>query len=75
MNENMDVADYIREVRIILADSIDTLLNLEYEVQFDKDEEIVPMKSPAELVDMIYDVSDSEKLKKAESRLMERQPF
>jgi hypothetical protein len=75
MTGSVDLVDYIREVRIILADSIDTLLNLEYETQFDKDDEIVPVNNPVELVDMIYDVTNSEKLKKAESRFMERQPF
>jgi hypothetical protein len=75
MNDRTDLVDYIREVRIILADSIDTLLNLEHDALDDKNEEIVPINSAVELVDMSYDVAESQKLKNAETGLMERQPI
>ncbi|CAE6499173.1 MAG: hypothetical protein QXE84_05295 [Candidatus Nitrosotenuis sp.] len=72
MSENSDVVDYIKEVRMILADSIDTLLNLQYDLCYDKDDEIVPINSAVELVDMSYDLSHSEKLKKAETEFLRR---
>lgn len=72
MNDNSDLVDYIKELRMILADSIDTLLNLEYETVYEKDEEIIPINNVVELVDMSYDVANSVKLKQAESELMKR---
>lgn len=72
MNDNSDLVDYIKEVRMILADSIDTLLNLEYETVYEKDEEIIPINNVVELVDMSYDVANSTKLKQAESEFMKR---
>ena len=75
MNDGADIVDYVREVRMILADSIDTLLNLEYDVLIEKDDDVVPISSAIELVDMSYDVAESQKLKSAEAELMKRQPF
>lgn len=74
MSDNSDVVDYIREVRMILADSIDTLLNLQHDMT-EVDEEITPVESVVELVDMGYDVALSEKLKKAETEFLKREPF
>jgi len=74
MYDEPDVVDYIKEVRMILADSIDTLLNLQHDVS-DVDDEIVPVNSAAELVDMGYDVSHSERLKRAESDFLKREQF
>jgi hypothetical protein len=73
MNDSSDLVDYIKEVRLILADSIDTLLNLEYDVLYEKDDEIVLVSSVVDLVNMSYDVAETEKLKNAESGLLERQ--
>ena len=75
MSDNADVVDYIREVRMILADSIDTLLNLQHDICEDKDEEITPITSAVELVDMSYDVSYSEQIKQAQSEFMKREPL
>ena len=75
MSDGADLVDYVKEVRMILADSIDTLLNLECEALNEKDEKVVPVSSVIELVDMSYDVAESQKLKNAESELMKRQPF
>jgi len=75
MSDGADLVDYIREVRMIFADSIDTLLNLESDALDEKQEEIVLITSAAELVDMSYDVAESQKMKSAEAELMKRQPF
>lgn len=73
MNESSDLADYIKELRMILADSLGTLLNLEHESAYEKDEEIVPINNVVELVDMSFDVAHSEKIKLAESEFLKRQ--
>lgn len=75
MNDGADLVDCIREVRMILADSIDTLLNLESDALDEKPDEIVPITSAVELVDMGYDVAESQKIKSAESELVRRQSF
>lgn len=75
MEDNSDLVDYIKDVRMLIADSIDTLLELEYETSSDDEDRIVPINSVIELVDMSLDVNHSEKLKRAESELMKRQPF
>jgi hypothetical protein len=75
MNDRSDLVDYIKEVRMILADSIDILLNLEYDTIYEKDEELVPVNNIVELVDMSFDVAHSEKLRQAESEFLKRQPI
>lgn len=72
MNENSDIVDYIRELRMVLADSIDVLLNLQFEEDSEEDE-LVPITSAVDLVDMSYDVAHSNKLKTAESEFLKRQ--
>lgn len=72
MSENTDIVDYIRELRMVLADSIDVLLNLQFEVD-DKEDELVPVTSAVDLVDMSYDVAHSSRLKMAESEFLKRQ--
>ncbi|MFN3654626.1 MAG: hypothetical protein ACK4TO_04775 [Candidatus Nitrosotenuis sp.] len=72
MNENHDIVDYIRELRMVLADSIDVLLNLQFEEDNEEDE-LVPITSTVDLVDMSYDVAYSNKLKTAESEFLKRQ--
>ena len=72
MSDNADVVDYIKEVRMILADSIDTLLNLQHDLTEERDEEITPITSVVDLVDMSYDVSYDNKIKDAQSEFMKR---
>lgn len=72
MNESSDIVDYIRELRMILADSMDVLLNLQFEEDSAEDE-LVPITSAVDLVDMSYDVARSNKLKIAESEFLKRQ--
>lgn len=74
MNDDSELVDYIRDVRLILADSIDALLNLEYDIN-DEEETISPIHSVVELVDMSYDVAQAEKIKQAQSSFLEREPF
>lgn len=75
MSQNEDIVDYIKEVRMILADSIDALLNLQHDITLDQDEQITPITSQAELVDMSYDVAYEQKIKGAQDEFMKREPF
>jgi hypothetical protein len=75
LDENSDIVDYIREARSVLADSMDTLLNLKHDVNCEEDDKITPVNHVVELIDMGYDIAHSEKLKKAEVAFVEREPF
>jgi hypothetical protein len=75
MNANEDVVDYIKEVRMILADSIDILLNLENDLTAEQDDAIIPITSKAELVDITYDIAYDQKIKSAQDQYMQRDPF
>jgi hypothetical protein len=75
MTENEDVVDYIKEVRMILADSIDTLLTLQSDILDEQDEQIIPVNSKAELVDITYDIAYDQKIKSAQDEFMKRDPF
>jgi hypothetical protein len=74
LDENLDIVDYIREARSVLADSMNTLLNLQHDVNCE-DDKITPINHVVELIDMGYDIAHSEKLKKAEVAFVEREPF
>ncbi|HIH68487.1 MAG TPA: hypothetical protein HA290_03325 [Candidatus Nitrosotenuis sp.] len=75
MSKNEDVVDYIKEVRMILADSIDTLLDLQNDITCNLDEKIIPINSKAELVDTAYDMAYDQKIKSAQDDFMKREPF
>jgi hypothetical protein len=75
MSGNEDVVDYIKEVRMILADSIDILLNLQNDLTLDQDETITPITSKAELIDITYDMAYDQKIKSAQDEYMKRDPF
>ena len=75
MSKNEDVVDYIKEVRMILADSIDTLLDLQNDITSNLDEKIIPINSKAELVDTAYDMAYDQKIKSAQDDFMKREPF
>lgn len=75
MSANEDIVDYIKEVRMILADSIDTLLNLQQDMTLEQDETITPITSKAELVDITYDIAYEQKIKSAQDDYIKRDPF
>lgn len=79
MSANEDIVDYIKEVRLVLADSIDTLLNLQHDLQneitLEKDDQITPITSKAELVDITYDIAYDNKIKTAQQEFSKRDPF
>jgi hypothetical protein len=75
VSANEDIVDYIKEVRMILADSIDTLLNLQADITLEQDEAIIPITSKAELVDITYDIAYEQKIKSAQDQYIKRDPF
>jgi len=76
MSGNEDIVDYIKEVRMVLADSIDTLLTLQHDLQneitVEKDDEITPISSKAQLLDITYDIAYDQKIKNAQDEFSKR---
>lgn len=76
MSASEDIVDYIKEVRMVLADSIDVLLNLQHDLQneitIEKDDEIMPISSKAELIDITYDIAYDQKIKSAQDEFSRR---
>ena len=76
MSASEDIVDYIKEVRMVLADSIDVLLNLQHDLQneitIEKDDEIMSISSKAELVDITYDIAYDQKIKNAQDEFSRR---
>jgi hypothetical protein len=75
MNDDSDLVDYIKQVRMILDDSMETLLNLKLDALYEKDDDLVPIDNVVELIDMSFDVGRAEKIRQAESELLKRQPI
>lgn len=76
MSASEDIVDYIKEVRMVLADSIDVLLNLQHDLQneitIEKDDEIMPISSKAQLIDITYDIAYDQKIKSAQDEFSRR---
>jgi hypothetical protein len=70
--ENEDLEMYLDECLKMLDDSVSILSNIEYELNQQKEDELVPGMQLADLMEMSQDVADSSRLKKAEFTFMQR---
>ncbi|MBI3639454.1 MAG: hypothetical protein HY223_03975 [Thaumarchaeota archaeon] len=70
--ENEDLGICLDECLKILDDNVDILSNIEYELNQQKEDELVPGMQLTDLIDMSLDVADSSRLKKAEFTFMQR---
>ena len=68
-----DIPDVVKKCLDILDDNLDTLSNIEFNLNDEKNDELVPDMKLHHLYDMTEDVAESEKIKLAESKLMRRQ--
>ena len=68
-----DFTKTIDECLEILEENVDVLVNLEMDLEDEKEDEIVPNLELHQLYDMTEDVSHSSKLKRAEINLVKRQ--
>ncbi|HWY33438.1 MAG TPA: hypothetical protein VNX68_02255, partial [Nitrosopumilaceae archaeon] len=64
--ENEDLGICLDECLKILDDNVNILSNIEYELNQQKEDELVPEMQLTDLIDMSHDVADSSRLKKAE---------
>jgi hypothetical protein len=70
---NDDVPDAVKKCLDILDDSLEILVDIEFALKDEKNDELIPDMKLHNLFDMTEDVAESEKIKSAESKLVQRQ--
>jgi hypothetical protein len=71
--EEKELVDYVSECLAIIDANLEILSDIEFEIEQQKDDELVPNMQLHDLIDMTQDVSDSIKIRKAEASYMRRQ--
>jgi hypothetical protein len=72
MKNEEDVGQYVEECLEILNENVNILSDIEYELNDQKEDKIIPNMKLIELIDMTRDVAESSKIKKAEFNFMQR---
>ena len=68
-----ELVDYVSECLDIIDANLEILSDIEFEIEQQKDDEIVPNMKLHDLIDMTQDVADYIKIRKAEASYMRRQ--
>jgi len=68
-----ELPETVKKCLDILEENVEILANLEFDLESEKGDELIPNMELHQLYDMTEDVSESVKLKRAESNLMRRQ--
>ncbi|MGQ0376406.1 MAG: hypothetical protein ACT4OW_02745 [Nitrososphaerota archaeon] len=71
--EEKELVDYVSECLDIIDANIEILSDIEFEIEQQKDDEIIPNMQMHDLIDMTQDVAESVKIRKAEASYMRRQ--
>ena len=71
MDDN--IPDPVKKCLDILDENLEILSNIEFDLNDDKNDELIPDMKLHNLFDMTEDVVESEKIKRAESKLIRRQ--
>ena len=67
------IEEYLAECFKIIDENVEVLSDIEFEIEQQKDNEIIPNLQLHDLIDMTQDVSESIKIRKAEASYMRRQ--
>ena len=68
-----DIPDTVKKCLDILDENFEILSNIEFDLNDEKNDELVPDMKLHHLYDMTEDIVESEKIKRAESKLIRRQ--
>ena len=68
-----DIPDTVKKCLDILDENLEILSNIEFDFNDEKNDELVPDMKLHHIYYMTEDVVESEKIKRAESKLMQRQ--
>jgi hypothetical protein len=71
--EDEKIEEYLAECFKIIDENVEVLSDIEFEIEQQKDNEIIPNLQLHDLIDMTQDVSESIKIRKAEASYMRRQ--
>jgi hypothetical protein len=71
MDDN--IPDTVKKCLDILDENLEILSDIEFDLNDDKNDELIPDMKLHNLFDMTEDVAESEKIKRAESKLIRRQ--
>jgi len=71
--EDKKIEEYLAECFKIIDENVEVLSDIEFEIEQQKDNEIIPNLQLHDLIDMTQDVSESIKIRKAEASYMRRQ--
>jgi len=67
-----DLSDVVRDCLEIFSDNIDILSDVCNSIGSEAENDLTPVLDKTQLVDMVHEVADSVRIKKAEFRLMQR---
>ncbi len=70
---NDDIPETVKKCLDILEENVEILANLEFDLESEKEDKLTPNMELHQLYDMTEDVSESAKLKRAESNFARRQ--
>ena len=68
-----DIPDTVKKCLDILNDNLEILTNIEFDLNDKKNDELISDMKLHNLFDMTEDIVESEKIKRAESKLIRRQ--
>ena len=68
-----DIPDTVKKCLDILNVNLEILTNIEFDLNDEKNDELISDMKLHNLFDMTEDVAESEKIKRAESKLIQRQ--
>ena len=68
-----DIPDVVKKCLDVLDENLDIISNIELDLDDEKNDDLVSNMSLHNLYDMTEDVAESEKIKRAESKLIRRQ--
>lgn len=71
--EDKRIEEYLAECFKIIDENVEVLSGIEFEIEQQKDDEIIPNLQLHDLIDMTQDVAESIKIRKAEASYMHRQ--
>ncbi len=68
-----ELPEAVKKCLDIIEENVEILANLEFDLESEHEDELTPNMELHQLYDMTEDVSESSKLKRAESNLVRRQ--
>ena len=72
MEPGEEITEVLDECMKLLDENVDILSDIEYSLESEKEDMIVDKMTKGELIDMVHDVADSSRIKKAESCFVRR---